>query len=182
MGIFTSKPLPKPKPNPYARREPPELSEPPAESMTPAETPRRRPNPPPSPAKHLMAALLRRHASMKPNAAEIPEGEEEKEDEAAVGLNKSFGLSKKFASKFEIGEVVGRGHFGFTCSAIAKKGDLKAHKLAVKIIPKSKMTTAVAIEDVRREVKILRALAGHPNLARFHDAFEDSENVYIVME
>lgn len=44
------------------------------------------------------------------------------------------------------------------------------------------MTTAVAIEDVRREVKILRALTGHPNLARFHDAFEDSENVYIVME
>ncbi|XP_047983435.1 CDPK-related protein kinase-like isoform X2 [Salvia hispanica] len=178
MGIFTSKPLPKPKPNPYARREPPELSEPPPESMTP----RRRPNPPPSPAKHLMAALLRRHASMKPNAAEIPEGEEVEEDEAAVGLNKSFGLSKKFASKFEIGEVVGRGHFGYTCSAIAKKGDLKAHKLAVKIIPKSKMTTAVAIEDVRREVKILRALTGHPNLARFHDAFEDSENVYILME
>ncbi|XP_042004878.1 CDPK-related protein kinase-like isoform X2 [Salvia splendens] len=175
MGIFSSKPLPKPKPNPYARRDPPELSEP------PPETPRRRPNPPPSPAKHLMAALLRRHASMKPNAAEIPEGEE-KEDEAAVGLNKSFGLSKKFASKFEIGEVVGRGHFGYTCSAIAKKGDLKAHKLAVKIIPKSKMTTAVAIEDVRREVKILRALTGHPNVARFHDAFEDSENVYIVME
>ncbi|KAL1534682.1 CDPK-related protein kinase-like isoform X1 [Salvia divinorum] len=169
MGIFTSKPLPKPKPNPYARREPPE-------SMTPVETPRRKPNPPPSPAKHLMAALLRRHASVKPNAAEIPEGEEE------AGLNKSFGLSKKFTSKFEIGEVVGRGHFGYTCSAIAKKGDLKAHKLAVKIIPKSKMTTAVAIEDVRREVKILRALACHPNLARFHDAFEDSDNVYIVME
>ena len=80
---------------------------------------------------------------MKPNAAEIPAGEEVKEDEAAVGLNKSFGLSKKFASKFEIGEVVGRGHFGYTCSAIAKKGDLKAHKLAVKIIPKSKVSRRV---------------------------------------
>lgn len=44
------------------------------------------------------------------------------------------------------------------------------------------MTTAVAVEDVRREVKILRALTGHRNLAQFYDAFEDAENVYIVME
>lgn len=44
------------------------------------------------------------------------------------------------------------------------------------------MTTAIAVEDVRREVKILRALTGHPNLVKFYDAFEDHENVYIVME
>lgn len=44
------------------------------------------------------------------------------------------------------------------------------------------MTTAIAIEDVRREVKILRALTGHSNLVRFYDAFEDYDNVYIVME
>lgn len=44
------------------------------------------------------------------------------------------------------------------------------------------MTTAIAIEDVRREVKILRALTGHSNLVQFHAAFEDQENVYIVME
>lgn len=44
------------------------------------------------------------------------------------------------------------------------------------------MTTAIAIEDVRREVKILRALTGHYNLVKFYDAFEDHENVYIVME
>lgn len=44
------------------------------------------------------------------------------------------------------------------------------------------MTTAIAIEDVRREVKILKALSGHNNLVKFHDAFEDANNVYIVME
>lgn len=44
------------------------------------------------------------------------------------------------------------------------------------------MTTAIAIEDVRREIKILRALTGHPNLVQFYDAFEDTDNVYIVME
>ncbi|CAN6478577.1 unnamed protein product [Victoria cruziana] len=44
------------------------------------------------------------------------------------------------------------------------------------------MTTAIAIEDVRREVKILRALTGHSNLVQFYDAYEDHDNVYIVME
>lgn len=44
------------------------------------------------------------------------------------------------------------------------------------------MTTAIAIEDVRREVKILRVLTGHRNLVQFFEAYEDDENVYIVME
>lgn len=44
------------------------------------------------------------------------------------------------------------------------------------------MTTAIAIEDVRREVKILRAMTGHKNLVKFYDAYEDSEKVYVVME
>ncbi|CAN0911312.1 CDPK-related kinase 4 [Linum grandiflorum] len=44
------------------------------------------------------------------------------------------------------------------------------------------MTTAIAIEDVRREVKILKSLCGHKHMIKFHDAFEDANNVYIVME
>jgi len=44
------------------------------------------------------------------------------------------------------------------------------------------MTTAISIEDVRREVKILKALSGHNNLMKFYDACEDALNVYIVME
>ncbi|KHN29838.1 CDPK-related protein kinase [Glycine soja] len=44
------------------------------------------------------------------------------------------------------------------------------------------MTTTIAIKDVRREVKILRALNGHNNLIQFYDAFEDQDNVYIIME
>lgn len=44
------------------------------------------------------------------------------------------------------------------------------------------MTTAAAIEDVRREVRILSSLRGHPNLVQFYDAYEDVDNVYIVME
>lgn len=125
MGVCASKPPP--KPNPYATRDASECLEPP-HPKTPVRT---RSFPPPSPAKHLMAALIRRHISAKPSSnGVIQEG---------VELDKSFGLSKKFASTFEIGEEVGRGHFGYTCSAIGKKGELKAQKVAVKIIPKSKV-------------------------------------------
>ncbi|KAL2930771.1 CDPK-related kinase 5 [Bienertia sinuspersici] len=44
------------------------------------------------------------------------------------------------------------------------------------------MTKAIAIEDVRREVKILKGLAGHCNLIKIYGAYEDNDNVYIVME
>ncbi|KAH0657981.1 hypothetical protein KY289_026729 [Solanum tuberosum] len=94
----------------------------------------KRPFPPPSPAKHIKALLLRRHSSVKPNAACIPEGEETE----GVNLDKSFGFSKQFVSKYEIGEEVGRGHFGYTCSTIVKKGELKGQKVVVKVVPKAK--------------------------------------------
>ncbi|KAJ0042352.1 CDPK-related kinase 1 isoform X2 [Pistacia vera] len=137
----------------------------------------KRPFPPPSPAKHIRALLARRHGSVKPNEASIPEGHE-----SDIGLDKNFGFSKQFLAHYELGEEVGRGHFGYTCSAKAKKGSLKGQDVAAKVIPKSKMTTAIAIEDVRREVKILRALTGHKNLVQFYDAYEDDDNVYIIME
>lgn len=137
----------------------------------------KRPFPPPSPAKHIRALLARRHGSVKPNEASIPEG-----NETDIALDKNFGFSKQFLAHYELGDEVGRGHFGYTCSAKAKKGSFKGHDVAVKVIPKSKMTTAIAIEDVRREVKILRALTGHKNLVQFYDAYEDDDNVYVVME
>ncbi|CAI9765707.1 unnamed protein product [Fraxinus pennsylvanica] len=153
----------------------------PANSSSVTSTPLRflkRPFPPPSPAKHIKALLARRHGSVKPNEATIPEGSECE----IIGLDKNFCFSKNFTNHYEIGEEVGRGHFGYTCSAKGKKGSLKGQDVAVKVIPKSKMTTVIAIEDVRREVKILRALTGHKNFVQFYDAYEDEDNVYVVME
>ncbi|KAH0655377.1 hypothetical protein KY285_030259 [Solanum tuberosum] len=59
----------------------------------------KRPFPPRSPAKHIKALLLRRHGSVKPNVASIPEGEETE----GANLDKSFGFSKQFA-KFSPGQ------------------------------------------------------------------------------
>ncbi|KAL6004350.1 Cyclin-dependent kinase 4 [Asimina triloba] len=187
---------------------------PPGVSPSPARsTPRRffrRPFPPPSPAKHIKASIVKRLGPPKPKEGPIPEDGAEGERP----LDKSFGYGKNFAAKYELGKEVGRGHFGHTCSARARKGEIKGQLVAVKIISKAKvrcygdklaiealdeyslsapdeysqmaglqsMTTAISIEDVRREVKILKALSGHKNLVKFYDACEDANNVYIVME
>ncbi|KAL1565495.1 CDPK-related kinase 4 [Salvia divinorum] len=153
-----------------------------APTPSPARTPGRKfrwPLPPPSPAKPIMSAFMKRQPSPPP-AKPIPEEGGGEGSERA--LDKSFGYSKNFAAKYELGKEVGRGHFGHTCWAKCKKGDLKNQQVAVKIIAKAKMTTAISIEDVRREVKILKALSGHKNLIKFYDAFEDTHYVYVVME
>ncbi|KAB2069707.1 hypothetical protein ES319_A08G110100v1 [Gossypium barbadense] len=152
-----------------------------APSPSPARTPGRKfrwPLPPPSPAKPIMAAIMRRKGS---NQAAPMEGTIPEDGEGAV-LDKNFGYGKNLGAKFELGKEVGRGHFGHTCWAKGKKGELKGKSVAVKIISKAKMTSAISVEDVRREVKILKALSGHKNMIKFHDAFEDANNVYIVME
>ncbi|MCI80944.1 CDPK-related kinase 5-like, partial [Trifolium medium] len=67
--------------------------------------------------------------------AAIPEDSEE----GAGDLDKRFGFSKDFSSRLEVGEEVGRGHFGYTCSAKFKKGEFKGQQVAVKVIPKAKV-------------------------------------------
>lgn len=44
------------------------------------------------------------------------------------------------------------------------------------------MTLQISVDDVKREVKILRTLSGHENVVQFYASFEDDDLVYIVME
>ncbi|GER55924.1 calcium-dependent protein kinase [Striga asiatica] len=50
------------------------------------------------------------------------------------------------------------------------------------LVDRNLMTTAIALEDARKEVKMLQALTRHNNLIQFYDAFEDHDTVYIAME
>ncbi|AEC10742.1 unnamed protein product [Arabidopsis thaliana] len=175
----SSNPSPWPSPFPHGSASPLPSGVSPSPART--STPRRffrRPFPPPSPAKHIKASLIKR-LGVKPKEGPIPE---ERGTEPEQSLDKSFGYGKNFGAKYELGKEVGRGHFGHTCSGRGKKGDIKDHPIAVKIISKAKMTTAIAIEDVRREVKLLKSLSGHKYLIKYYDACEDANNVYIVME
>ncbi|KAF3487564.1 hypothetical protein F2Q69_00056404 [Brassica cretica] len=157
-------------------------------SPSPARTPGRKfkwPFPPPSPAKPIMAALRRRRAAapqpIPEDSADVGGGGESSGGGERL-LDKNFGFGKNFEGKYELGKEVGRGHFGHTCWAKAKKGKMKGQTVAVKIIAKAKMTSAVSIEDVRREVKLLKALSGHRHMVKFYDAYEDDNYVFVVME
>ncbi|CAI7928509.1 unnamed protein product [Closterium sp. NIES-54] len=48
--------------------------------------------------------------------------------------------------------------------------------------PTYQMKLPIAVEDVRREVAIMKLLSGHPNVVQFIDVFEDTDFVYICME
>ncbi|XP_076884182.1 calcium-dependent protein kinase 8-like [Bidens hawaiensis] len=80
---------------------------------------------------------------------------------------------------YKLGEELGRGEFGIThlCT------DLKTgEKFGCKSISKKKLRTAVDIEDVRREVEIMKHLPKHPNIVTLRDTYEDDSAVHIVME
>ncbi|KAL6005703.1 Cyclin-dependent kinase 4 [Asimina triloba] len=95
----------------------------------------RRPFPPPSPAKHIKAALAKRRGPPVPAEGPIPE----EANDAEQPLDKSFGYGKNFSARYELGKEVGRGHFGHTCMARAKKGEIKGQLVAVKIVSKAKV-------------------------------------------
>jgi hypothetical protein len=119
----------------------------------------KRPFPPPSPARHIQSSLVKRHgraAAGAPNPNQGGAG-----GVAAVGataggfipqsssvelcekpLDKHFGYPKNFSAKYELGHEVGRGHFGHTCFARIRKGDLKGQPIAVKIISKAKVSVS----------------------------------------
>ncbi|KAF9678607.1 hypothetical protein SADUNF_Sadunf07G0052100 [Salix dunnii] len=105
----------------------------------------------------------------------------EKQSSKAIpcGKRTDFGYYKDFDIRYKIGKLLGHGQFGYTYVATDKaNGD----RVAVKRIEKNKMVLPIAVEDVKREVKILQELTGHENVVQFHNAFEDDSYVYIVME
>ncbi|KAH7299435.1 hypothetical protein KP509_24G011200 [Ceratopteris richardii] len=96
-----------------------------------------------------------------------------------LGKLTKFGYSTDFLQKYEKGKLLGRGQFGCTYAATDVA---TGENVAVKMIEKKNMILPIAVEDVKREVKILKVLSGHENIVRFYDAFEDDDYVYIVME
>ncbi|KAJ6908571.1 hypothetical protein NC651_018847 [Populus alba x Populus x berolinensis] len=81
--------------------------------------------------------------------------------------------------KYTFGKELGRGEFGITYQCF----DIKTgEKYACKTISKSKLKSEIDVEDVRREVEIMRHLPKHPNIVSFREAYEDTDAVHLVME
>lgn len=124
-----------------------------------------------------------RHSINDPSDPSHPPVEHVCNDDTDLGatlVTKTFGFGNDFKKLYTLGEEIGRGSFGRTHIAEAKSRN--DSQVAVKIIPKSSMITEAAIVDVIREVEILRILSGHSGIVEFIAAYEDTMNVYIVME
>ncbi|KAK1563279.1 hypothetical protein Q3G72_025328 [Acer saccharum] len=80
---------------------------------------------------------------------------------------------------YSLGRKLGQGQFGTTFLCI-KKGMGK--EFNCKSIAKRKLTTVEDVEDVRREIRIMHHLAGHPNVIQIVDAYEDAVAVHVIME
>ncbi|XP_078156084.1 calcium-dependent protein kinase 29-like [Carex rostrata] len=80
---------------------------------------------------------------------------------------------------FILERELGRGQFGVTylCTERAT-----GKTYACKSISKRELVSEGDIDDFRREVMIMQHLTGQPNIVEFKGAFEDSKNVYLVME
>ncbi|XP_024396742.1 calcium-dependent protein kinase 18 [Physcomitrium patens] len=108
-------------------------------------------------------------------------GSNVKDNKGTIPLGKrtNFGYERDFKSKYTLGKLLGHGQFGYTYVALEKA---TGEKVAVKTIEKKQMTLQISVDDVKREVKILRTLSGHENVVQFYASFEDDDLVYIVME
>ncbi|XP_044499614.1 calcium-dependent protein kinase 24-like [Mangifera indica] len=81
--------------------------------------------------------------------------------------------------KYKLGRELGRGEFGVTYHCVEME---TGEAYACKRIAKEKLKTDMDVDDVRREVEIMRSLPKHPNIVSFKEAYEDEEACYLVME
>ncbi|XP_024388902.1 calcium-dependent protein kinase 30 [Physcomitrium patens] len=85
----------------------------------------------------------------------------------------------RILDKYVLGRELGRGEFGITYLCTDKETQ---EVFACKSISKKKLRTAVDVEDVRREVAIMKHLPHHPHIVTLEGAYEDDVAVHLVME
>mmetsp|Transcript_29001 Transcript_29001/g.48663 ORF Transcript_29001/g.48663 Transcript_29001/m.48663 type:complete len:591 (+) Transcript_29001:525-2297(+) len=90
-----------------------------------------------------------------------------------------FGLARGIHDQYIIDKEIGKGSYGDVYKCMHKKE--KKH-YAVKILDKKKLRNAESIEDIDRELEMLRLIQGQANIITLKGSFEDTEKVYLVME
>lgn len=120
---------------------------------------------------------------VKSNYSGHDHGRKEK-DRSGAGTKKSItvlnGVSKEgIEEKYMVDRELGRGEFGVTYLCIDRD---TRELLACKSISKRKLRTAVDVEDVRREVAIMKHLPRNSSIVTLKEACEDENAVHLVME
>lgn len=104
---------------------------------------------------------------------------------AVIDLEKDAGvdnhMGNKFYAKYIPQEVIGTGASSTVRRCILK--DTK-EEFAVKILDLNSgvETTEVLRAECMREVSILRKVAGHPNIIKLQDVFDEDAYVFLVFE
>jgi len=117
-------------------------------------------------------------------AAEEKEVQEQMDSCRDLGSRWVFRRTPNIKKHYDIKKVLGNpGQYGVVKEAVSKKTGKKA---AVKIVFKWKYkkpkVTQSFFEDLRTEVRLMRAASKHLNVIDVHEVFEDISNLYVVME
>ncbi|KAL8255490.1 hypothetical protein R6Q59_030557 [Mikania micrantha] len=86
---------------------------------------------------------------------------------------------KDIFERYKMGKELGRGEFGVSYEC---EDRTTGEKMACKKISKSRLKAEIDVEDVRREVAIMRHMPLHPNIVMYKDVYEDKNAIYLVME
>lgn len=80
--------------------------------------------------------------------------------------------------KYEIGRVLGQGTF----AKVQHARNLKTgQSVAIKIIDKEKIMKVGLIDQIKREISVMR-LVKHPNVVKLHEVMASKSKIYFVME
>ncbi|GJE86659.1 Pkinase-domain-containing protein [Phanerochaete sordida] len=89
--------------------------------------------------------------------------------------------------QYQLIHMLGSGSYGVVYRAIdlawsySSSSSRTSPRTAVKVLHKAALSPS-ALQRVRREVSAHREMSSHPNVVSMHDAFEDKENIYIVLD
>ncbi len=86
---------------------------------------------------------------------------------------------KDLTEDYDVHEVLGKGQYGVCRRACSRA---TRAEVAVKSISKLKIRTDKDKQEVEQEIAIMRHLAGHPNVVRLFDVYEDAGHIHLVME
>lgn len=93
-------------------------------------------------------------------------------------------FDKREQRDYELHELLGEVYYGINLKggfARCYRVTIASTNLAVKIVWKASLTSKKQTLKLLSEIKIHQAL-DHPNIVKFKNAFEDDENVYMIME
>lgn len=87
--------------------------------------------------------------------------------------------AENLKDRYNLGRKLGQGLYGTTYLCVDKA---TRKEYACKSIAKQKLVTEDDVEFIRREIRIMHHLAGHPNIISIRGSYEDAVAVHIVME